>query len=324
MVAAAPAAPAGADKPVQSTAIALLGPTASGKTDIAVSLVDHYPLEIVSVDASQVYIGMDIGTAKPDRDTLARAPHHLINLREPTETYSAADFRTDAVSVMHEIRTRAATPLIVGGSMFYFQALSAGLNPLPSADRSFREGLRAQAEHIGWPSLHRRLEQLDPASAARINKNDAQRIERALEINALTGRPVARLEANGLQDWKFFTLALAPDDRSVLHSRIEQRFGQMLEQGLEQEVQHLLNKTQGSIDSLPALRTVGYRQMAMYLRGEITQEQMRAQACAATRQLAKRQLTWLRQRPGTIWCDSNLTAIDDAVVRLIGSKIGLI
>jgi len=264
---------------------------------------------------------MDIGTAKPDADTLARAPHHLIDFRDPARAYSAADFSNDAHEVMRQIHARGRIPLIVGGSMFYYQSLVNGLNPLPSAEPEFRRQLRRRAEESGWPAMHRELAVIDPVAATRINPNDAQRIERALEVNHLTGQPVTPAVRTQIGDWAHFTMALVPTDRRIVHERIKVRFHQMIEHGFEQEVATLLEHL-GAAADVPALRTVGYRQMGSYLRGQIGFDAMLDQATAATRQLAKRQLTWLRHRPGLIWCASTVTGFDDAVIRLVGSKIG--
>jgi len=306
---------------VSRIALALLGPTASGKTDVAISLAQRFPVEIISVDASQVYLGMDIGTAKPDALTLKRAPHHLIDFRDPANAYSAAEFSRDGRLVMQQIHDRGRIPLIVGGSMFYYQSLVNGLNPLPSAQPDFRRNLRQRARQSGWPGLHRELLGLDPAAAARINENDAQRIERALEIIEFTGQAIEPDRQNNSGDWSHFTMALVAADRATVHERIRVRFQEMLDQGFEQEVEKLLVRLE-DVDDLPALRTVGYRQMAMYLRAEVSYEMMQDQALAATRQLAKRQLTWLRHRPGTIWCCSTVTGFDDAISRLVSSKLG--
>jgi tRNA dimethylallyltransferase len=281
-------------------AIFLMGPTASGKTGVAVELVRHLPCEIVSVDSALVYRDMEIGTAKPDAATLAQAPHHLIDLIDPTESYSAALFRRDALRLMAEIVARGKIPLLVGGTMLYFQALSHGLSDLPQADAGLRAELDEKAKNLGWPALHAELARLDPVTAARLKPADAQRIQRALEVCRLTGKPMADLLGRAGQadlPYRVIRLALEPGDRAVLHRRISERFDAMLTAGLVDEVRHLREKYR--LDpALPSMRCVGYRQAWQYLDGEIDYAVMREKGIAATRQLAKRQLTWLRGMPG--------------------------
>jgi tRNA dimethylallyltransferase len=282
------------------TAILLMGPTAAGKTDLALYLHDHLPVDIVSVDSSQVYRGMDIGTAKPTLQERARAPHRLIDICDPSEPYSAARFRDDALREMSDIVQRGRIPLLVGGTMFYFRALESGLSQLPSADPVVRERLSAQAKEIGWPALHARLSERDPDTAARISINDTQRIQRALELIELTGETPSALNRRmppAPSPFKFVRLALIPGDRAWLHSRIAKRFHAMLELGLVSEVEKLYQRGDLSMQ-LPSVRTVGYRQAWEYLTGRVTYNEMAEQAIAATRQLAKRQLTWLRQYHG--------------------------
>jgi tRNA dimethylallyltransferase len=280
-------------------AICLMGPTASGKTAIALALHEALPVEIVSVDASQVYRGMDIGTAKPTREEQARAPHRLIDIRDPAETYSVAQFRVEALREMRDITASGRIPLLVGGAMFYFNALEYGLSALPSADKKVRERLAAEAQTLGWPALHARLAQIDPRTAQRLDPNDAQRIQRALEINILTGRApseAARGTARAPAEYRFHKIALWPGDRAVLHHRIASRFQRMLEHGLVAEVEALYKR--GDLDpGLPSTRTVGYRQVWSYLTNRANYNEMVERSVAATRQLAKRQLTWLRQYP---------------------------
>jgi len=282
------------------TAILLMGPTASGKTQLALQLHDELPVDIVSVDAAQVYRGMDIGTAKPTPAEQARAPHRLIDIRDPAETYSAAEFCVDALREMDEIVRRGRIPLLVGGTMFYFRALEVGLSQLPSADPTVRAQLQAEGERLGWPALHARLALRDPETAARFSVNDSQRIQRALEIIELTGATPSALnrrEPPAPAPYDFVHLALIPPDRAWLHERIARRFSAMLELGLLGEVETLYRR--GDLRAaLPSLRTVGYRQAWDYLTGRVTYNQMTEQAVAATRQLAKRQLTWLRQYHG--------------------------
>jgi tRNA dimethylallyltransferase len=297
-------------------AITLMGPTASGKTDLAVWLVERFPLEVVSVDSALVYRGMDIGTAKPDAATLARAPHHLIDLVAPTETYSAGQFKRDAERVMAEISARGRLPLLVGGTMLYFRALGGGLDELPPADPGLRAELEARGERLGWPALHAELAGLDPRTAARLKPNDSQRIQRALEVCLSTGGTMSALldkrpRHEPDQDaWLEF--ALFPEDRSWLHRRINQRFAQMLDRGLVEELESLRHRYPLS-PTLPAMRCVGYRQAWRYLAGEIDMAALHEQGAAATRQLAKRQLTWLRSWSGAIKLECADTGIQDAL-----------
>jgi tRNA dimethylallyltransferase len=291
-------------------AIFLMGPTAVGKTALALELHARLPVEIISVDASQVYRGMDIGTAKPTREELLRAPHRLIDIRDPAQTYSAAEFCADARREMDAIVRAGRVPLLVGGSMFYFRALEFGLSDLPAADPGVRARLRDEAAAVGWPALHARLHAIDPASAARIHPHDAQRIERALEIHALTGVAPSALAAarRGVSlPYRLLKLALWPRDRMRLHARIECRFQAMLARNFLQEVEHLYRR--GDLTPrLPSVRTVGYRQAWKYLTGEVSYNEMIEQAIAATRQFAKRQMTWLRRYPGV-----EVFEVDDAI-----------
>ena len=281
-----------------------MGPTASGKTALAVSMVEHFPLEIISVDSALVYRGMDIGTAKPDATTLARAPHHLLDIRDPNETYSAAAFCDDALRLMADIVARGKIPLLVGGTMLYFRALLQGLDDLPRADAALRQKLEGEAAERGWPALHGKLAQVDPATAARLAPNDSQRIGRALEVFQLTGTPMSMLldKARSVLPYRVLQLALIPSDRAVLHQRIAARFDMMLADGLLDEVESLRRRHALKPD-LPAMRAVGYRQAWVYLDGEIDGRELREQGIAATRQLAKRQLTWLRSWPGAVELD---------------------
>jgi tRNA dimethylallyltransferase len=285
-------------------AIFLMGPTASGKTALAVSLVEHFPLEIISVDSALVYRDMDIGTAKPDAATLARAPHHLLDIRDPTETYSAAAFCDDALRLMADIVARGKVPLLVGGTMLYFRALLQGLDDLPRADPALRHKLEGEAAARGWPALHAELAQLDPVTAARLAPNDSQRIGRALEIFRLTGKPMSALldKVQSSLPYRVLQLALIPSDRAVLHQRIAARFDAMLADGLLDEVR-TLRKTYALNADLPAMRAVGYRQAWAYLDGGIDLNALRGQGIAATRLLAKRQLTWLRSWPDAVVLD---------------------
>jgi len=286
-------------------AIFLMGPTASGKTALAIELRRHFPVDIVSVDSALVYRGMDIGTAKPDAATLAVAPHALLDIRDPSESYSAAEFREDALREMAQITAQGRVPLLVGGTMLYFKALRQGLAELPAADPGLRARLEAEAAEIGWPAMHRRLAALDPAAAERIHPNDPQRTQRALEVIEITGRPLSELQAEQPAerfDYDVLRLVACPQPRAVLHQRIEQRFDAMMAEGFLQEARRLFERGDLHRD-LPSMRSVGYRQARGYLAGEFGLEEMRRRAIAATRQLAKRQLTWLRQERGALWYD---------------------
>jgi tRNA dimethylallyltransferase len=278
-------------------AVLLMGPTASGKTELAVELVSRLPCDIVSVDSALVYRGMDIGTAKPGPEVLGRAPHRLIDICDPTETYSAARFRADALREMVAIATTDRIPLLVGGTMLYFRALSRGLSTLPSANADLRGQITREAMKLGWEALHRRLAAVDPASARRIHPRDPQRIQRALEVYLLTGAPMSELLDQGGEQaelpFRLLKLAYAPTDRTVLHRRIEQRFLCMLDQGFEQEARTLWAR--GDLTpEMPSMRSVGYRQMLKYLLGNYTYDEMVQRGIIATRQLSKRQMTWLR------------------------------
>lgn len=297
-------------------AILLLGPTASGKTACALALARELPVEIISVDSALVYRDMNIGTAKPTAEERAVCPHHLIDIVTPEERYSAAQFRCDALRLMDEISARGNIPLLAGGTALYFKALREGLSDLPQADAELRATIDCDAERIGWPALHARLTALDPQAAAALEPTDAQRIQRALEIVELTGRPLAESYARreeGAIRHRTLTLALAPSDRSVLHRRIEQRFDAMLEAGLLDEVRALRDKYR--LDpALPSMRCVGYRQAWAHLDGEDDLATMRFKGIAATRQLAKRQLTWQRQFREN-WPDlEELDCLDAALV----------
>jgi tRNA dimethylallyltransferase len=286
-------------------AIFLMGPTASGKTALAVNLLERFPLEIISVDSALVYRGMDIGTAKPDAATLARAPHHLLDIRDPTEAYSAAAFCDDARRLMADIAARGRVPLLVGGTMLYFRALLHGLDDLPRADAALRKELESEAAGRGWPALHAELAVVDPVTAARLAPNDSQRIGRALEIFRLAGTPMSALLDRDQSElpYRVLQLALIPSDRAVLHQRIAARFDAMLTEGLLDEVE-TLRRSYALTPDLPAMRAVGYRQAWAYLDGDIDSVALREQGIAATRQLAKRQLTWLRSWPDAVMLDS--------------------
>lgn len=274
----------------------LMGPTASGKTELAVELVRRFPLEIISVDSAMVYRGMDIGTAKPDAATLRVAPHRLIDVCDPAEAYSAARFREDALREIAAVQAAGRIPLLVGGTMLYFRALEQGLSTLPPADSALRARLEDEARRHGRGHLHARLAAVDPAAAARIHPNDPQRIQRALEVWELTGRPLSELQRVGREEplpFRVVKVQVFPEDREELHRRIEQRFRRMVEQGLWAEVERL--HARGDLEpSMPAIRAVGYRQLWRHLAGEIGPEEAVHAGVVATRQLAKRQMTWLR------------------------------
>ena len=277
------------------TAILLMGPTASGKTAVAMDLARRFPLELISVDSAQVFIDMNIGTAKPDLATLAEFPHHLIDLISPQEAYSAARFRHDALALMAEITARGKIPLLVGGTMLYFKALLQGLAELPQACPETRTAIDAQAMDRGWPAIHAELAQVDPATAARLHPSDAQRIQRALEIYRISGRSMSSWladEEHQKPDYDFLSIGLLPSTRSVLHTRIADRFDAMLASGLEGEVEMLRRKYQLSLN-LPSMRCVGYRQVWEVQDGTAPRSEMRERGIYATRQLAKRQITWL-------------------------------
>ena len=290
-------------------AIAIMGPTASGKTAAALAIARELPAEIISVDSALVYRGMDIGTAKPNAEELASVPHHLIDIIEPTESYSVAQFSADTVRLVAEINARGKLALLVGGTMMYFKGLTDGLDDLPTANAELRVALDAEAALIGWPGMHEKLGALDPVTAARLAPNDAQRINRALEICQLSGRPMSELLAKRDKTelpFELLSFALEPSDRSVLHARIATRFDQMLgtsdDSGIVAEVAGL--RARGDLHpALPSMRCVGYRQAWDYLDGVIDRAALRETGIIATRQLAKRQLTWLRAMPDRIIID---------------------
>ncbi|RMF94724.1 MAG: tRNA (adenosine(37)-N6)-dimethylallyltransferase MiaA [Gammaproteobacteria bacterium] len=280
-------------------ALCLAGPTGIGKTALALALAERLPLEVISVDSAQVYRHMDIGTAKPGPAERAQVPHHLIDIREPWERYSAGEFRRDALRLIGEIRGRGRWPLLAGGTLLYFRALQRGLAPLPPADAALRRRLDAEAAARGWPALHARLREVDPAAAARIEPADRQRIQRALEVFELTGEPISRLQARHPEPppVEFLSFALLPADRAALYARIERRFAAMLAAGLADELRalHAMPELDGSA---PALRALGYRQLWDWADGRCTLAEATARAVTATRRYAKRQLSWLRSEPG--------------------------
>lgn len=283
----------------------LMGPTASGKTALALELAEKHNCEIISVDSALIYRGMDIGSAKPSADELARGPHRLIDIRDPSESYSAADFRADAIAQIEEIVSMGKTPVLVGGTMMYFKALLEGLSPLPSADEAIRAEIQAEADEKGWEALHDQLREIDPVSAERIHPNDPQRLSRALEVYRISGKSMTELTQtkSAPLPYDVVQFAIAPRERKVLHDLIAQRFAIMLKQGFIEEVTEL--KARGDLHlDLPSMRCVGYRQCWQYLDGEFDYDTMVEKAVAATRQLAKRQLTWLRSWPELNWLES--------------------
>jgi tRNA dimethylallyltransferase len=298
--------------------VCLMGPTATGKTDLAVALVERLPFEIVSVDSAMVYRGMDIGTAKPTAAVLARAPHRLIDICDPADPYSAARFRADALREIADVLDRGRVPLLVGGTGLYFRALETGLSDLPAADRAIRARLATEATLFGWAYLHRRLAEVDPPAARRIHPNDPQRIQRALEVWELTGQPISSLQAESGEalPYGLVKLVRAPADRDLLRERIGQRFRAMLAAGLEAEVQGLLDRGDLAPD-LPSLRAVGYRQVVGHLLGEYDRATMVARAVQATAHYAKRQMTWLRAEAGATWLPEDPVAALEAALKIV-------
>jgi len=285
--------------------VLIMGATASGKTDLALSLAERYPFDIISVDSAMVYRGMDIGTAKPDKQTLARFPHQLVDILDPAQAYSAAEFCRDANQAIANSLEQGRWPLLVGGTFLYFNAWLHGLSNLPSADTELREQLLARAQQVGWAAMHRELAEHDAPSAARIHPNDPQRIQRALEVYYSSGKPLSvwhAEEQKSASAYPSYKLILAPEDRRVLDSRIEKRFQLMLNQGLVEEVELLFRRPDLSAD-LPSIRSVGYRQVWQWLSGEFSYTELQERAVIATRQFAKRQFTWLRRDKGLPWID---------------------
>ncbi len=304
-------------------AIFLMGPTASGKTAVAVELAQHLPVELISVDSALVYRDMNIGTAKPDAATLTVAPHHLIDIIDPTDVYSAAAFRSDALRLMQDITARGKIPLLVGGTMLYFRALRFGLSDLPQADATVRAEIEEQAARMGWPAMHAELAKADSETAARLKPNDSQRIQRALEIFRVSGQTMSALLA--LQEeyqlpYSLLPLALIPSERKQLHERIATRFADMLKQGLLDELAELQRKYVLHSD-MPSMRCVGYRQAWQYHVGDIDRNDLLEQGIAATRQLAKRQLTWLRGMPDNIEFDCLATNLNQQVLATVRERL---
>ncbi len=304
-------------------AICLMGPTASGKTDIAVHLVQHLPVEIISVDSVLIYKEMNIGSAKPDAATLAIAPHRLIDFLDPSQAYSVAEFRRDALAAMADITQQGKIPLLVGGTMLYFRALLGGLSELPAANAAIRKKLEAQAVDIGWQAMHTKLQQVDPVAASKIHPNDPQRIQRALEVYEISGKPLSVLQQKAkLENTLPYTvtkLIVSPEDRAVLHQRIEKRFHQMLESGFIDEVKTLYNRGDLNVN-MPSMRAVGYRQVWEHLDNQRDYHSMVERGIVVTRQLAKRQLTWLRNEKDAIWLDSGQMDVNSADIKQLALK----
>ena len=301
-------------------AICVMGPTASGKTDVAVHLVENLPVEIISVDSVLIYKEMNIGSAKPDAKTLAIAPHRLIDFLDPAQAYSVAEFQRDALQAMAEITSQGKIPLLVGGTMLYFRALLDGLSVLPAADENVRQKLEAEAAELGWPAMHNKLKIVDPVSAEKIHPNDPQRIQRALEVYEISGEPLSMLQikhkATNSLPYNVTKFIINPKDRSVLHNRIEQRFHQMLEQGFIDEVKALHSRGDLNAD-MPSMRAVGYRQVWEYLEAQRDYASMVERGIVVTRQLAKRQLTWLRNEQDASWFDSQQPDIKNKILESI-------
>ena len=309
---------------MSKAAVLLMGPTGAGKSDLALELVDRLPLEIVSVDSALIYRGMDIGTAKPDAKTRARVPHHLIDIIDPALSYSAGEFLRDALREMNDIWARGRQPLLVGGTMMYFHALTRGIAELPTGNVAIRASIEAQAASSGWQSLHDELARVDPTAARRIHVNDPQRIQRALEVYRITGVPITTLQLGSrsqLEGIELFEYALAPTVRADLHANIERRFANMMQHGFLDEVAAL--RARGDLTPAhPAMRCVGYRQLWRHLDGECSLEEAVRRGVIATRQLAKRQWTWLRRRPVAHWVDpAHPNAAQSVIFALSASNI---
>lgn len=303
--------------------VCLMGPTASGKTDVALSLLKRFPLEIISVDSALVYRGMDIGTAKPDRATLARAPHRLIDIRDPEDSYSAGDFVRDATTAIREITSAGRVPLLVGGTMMYYRALIGGIAALPAADPAVRAEIDARAEQAGWPALHAELAEFDPQAAARIKPSDSQRLQRAIEVYRISGRPLSDWQQDSApapSDSDYLKIALLPP-RPVLHQRIEKRLKSMINEGFVEEIDRLRRRDALHANA-PSMRAVGYRQFWAYRDGELSREDAEYRALVATRQLAKRQFTWLRSETDLESVDPLEVDAADAISRILGKFLG--
>lgn len=304
-------------------AIFIMGPTASGKTALACALYDELPCELISVDSALVYKDMNIGTAKPTAQELAQYPHHLIDIRDPSEPYSAADFREDVLSVMADVTARGNIPVLVGGTMLYFKFLLEGAADLPEADETVRKQIEEEALEKGWPAIHEQLAQVDPESAARLNPNDPQRVQRALEVYRVTGKTLTELWAQQQQKsipYQVVQFAICPKERKTLHERIELRFEQMLKDGFVDEVRALYQRDDLH-ENLPAIRAVGYRQVWEYLEGQLSYDDMIFKGVVATRQLAKRQVTWLRSWENLHWLESEDPKLVESALVILKSEI---
>jgi tRNA dimethylallyltransferase len=293
--------------PTKNNIICIMGPTASGKSALAMRLAEKMSGEIINVDSAIIYRDMNIGTAKPTASELKQIPHHLINIRDPKKTYSAANFCKDARAAIKKILAKNKTPILVGGTMLYFKALQFGLDEMPPADKNIREKISREAEKFGWPAMHKKLKKIDPKAAKKIHENDSQRIQRALEVYELTGQPISalqKLKKPKTPEFNFINIAIKPKTREELHQNIAKRFKKMLKEGLVEEVRKLFDRGDLNLD-LPSMHAVGYRQIWQYLPGDYDYETMIEKAIAATRQLAKRQLTWLKSWPDLYWADCN-------------------
>lgn len=300
-------------------AVFIMGPTASGKTDLAIELVKHYPFEIISVDSALVYKEMNIGTAKPTVDELSIAPHKLIDFLDPTQNYSTADFRTDALAAMDEIHARNKIPLLVGGTMLYHRSLLYGLSELPKADEAIRSKLDAEAKLKGAEFMHQKLMAIDPVAAGKIHQNDPQRVQRALEVYQISGKSMTQLQQENQAEalaWDSYKIVVAPESRDLLRERIAIRFNNMIEQGFIEEVQQLFARDDLDL-SLPSMRAVGYRQVWEYLEGKMDKEQMIERGITITRQFAKRQMTWLRREEDALWLATEDNAIYEKAVEFL-------
>jgi tRNA dimethylallyltransferase len=299
-----------------------MGATATGKTALTVDIAERFPIEVISVDSAQIYRQMNIGTAKPEAGILARIPHHLIDILDPAEAWSVWEFVRQSRLLIEAIRDRGRIPLLAGGSMLYFHAFEQGLNPLPEADAGLRQQIELEAAELGWETMHARLAEIDPETAARIEPGDSQRIQRALEVHTLSGEPLSRLQNARREAWPepIHRIVLATDDRAELHRRIELRFRKMIDEGFVDEVSVLYRR--GDLDpSMPSIRCVGYRQVWQFLAGETTHAEMIERGIAATRQLAKRQITWLRRQPETAVVDC-LNVCKDDIFRRVEASLG--
>lgn len=312
------------DSPALPPVVLIMGPTASGKTSAAVELVRRHPFSIISVDSANVYRDMDIGTAKPDAETLSVAPHALIDIRNPDETYSAAEFREDAILEMHKATRDGHIPLLVGGTMLYFRALLSGLSELPPASETVRTEIEAEASVIGWQKLHARLRSLDPEAANAIHPNDRQRIQRALEVIIQSGEKLSVLQRQGAErslGYRVLKLVVCPESRAQLHEQIERRYHNMLADGFLDEMKMLRARYQLD-ESMPSMRCVNYRQAWQYMEEEISRDEMVEKSLAATRQLAKRQLTWLRRESDALWYDSHADEAQQSLFNEVARFIG--